>query len=261
MIDFERLEAEAAACASRFKDAKPFPHIVLDGFLHAAGAMRLVQAIPDPSSGSIRRSRDYVFAKNKFEKSHFKDISPDFARLYADLTSARFAEFLSTVTGEEVFLDVDFHGGGLHQGGVGSFLDMHVDFNFHPLHDSWFRNLNVLIYLNPDWKPEYGGQLKLRHKQTGEHCEVDPIMNRCVIMLTRDYTLHGYDPISFPQGQYRRSLAAYAYSLHHGDRPMKRSTTWYPERGGPMKAAVGRLWPKLVRIKNAILGSSTEKNR
>jgi hypothetical protein len=264
MIDFEKWEQQKDALAQSFATAKPFEMVILDGLCDQQKLSQMYDQIPDPSEGGIGKSRDYMFAKNKYEKSSFKDISPLFQELYDDLTSERFANLLKTIVAQDVFLDPAFHGGGIHQGGPGSFLDMHVDFNFHPINRTWFRNLNVLLYLNRDWKPEHKGELKLRHRDHPDDpvTEVAPLFNRCVIMFTRDYTIHGYDAINFPEGKYRRSIAAYAYSLKDPKEVGKeRTTVWYPDQGGATKKTIGKHWPTLVRIKNALFGSATAKNK
>jgi Rps23 Pro-64 3,4-dihydroxylase Tpa1-like proline 4-hydroxylase len=263
MLRLDTLEARAPELARQFATAQPVEHVVIDGFCDADALTQLCDEIPDPIATQIHKSRDYMFARNKFEKSGFKDISPRFAALYEELTGPRFQAVLHTITGQQVFVDPDFHGGGIHQGGEGSYLDMHVDFNTHPGHKDWFRNLNILLYLNPGWQPAYKGQLKLRHRDWPETTvEVEPLFNRCVIMFTRDYTLHGYDAINFPAGQFRRSIAGYAYSpLGDAAVPAHRTTVWYPDNAGAAKTAVGRLWPKIVRLKTALLGSATAKNK
>ncbi len=261
MINFSYLESHADELARSFKQGGIFEYVVIDGFCEEGPVTTLLGSFPDPLTEKIKKSRDYMFAKNKFEKSSFRDYGPEFEKLYTDLTSPRFRDLLHRITGENVFVDPDFHGGGLHQGGEGSFLDMHTDFNYHPVHNTWFRNLNILLYLNKDWKPDYGGQLKLQNKHSGETALIDPIFNRCVIMFTRDYTLHGYDRINFPKGMYRRSLAAYAYTEVEAPAREARSTTWYPAAGGSIKQFIGRHWPKLVRVKNRFLGSGTQANR
>jgi hypothetical protein len=263
MINFEQIESRVSELGTQFLSARPYEHIVIDNFCDTAALERLLVAMPDPADGKINLSRDYMFAKNKYEKSAIKELSPEFTALYEDLMSDRFQAFLRKVTGQQVFVDPDFHGGGVHQGGEGSYLDMHVDFNSHPLHRDWFRNLNILIYLNKDWQADYKGQLKLRHKDDPDSTKlVEPLMNRCVIMFTRDYTVHGYDAINFPANTYRRSIAAYAYSMmeeeSHQDH---RTTVWFPEQGSATKKAIGRHWPTLVKIKNALFGSSTAKNK
>jgi len=260
MINFDKIDKDIERLKDLFGKDGIFEYVVIDDFCDADKLLELVKQIPDPNIDGVNKSRDYMFAKNKFEKSKYSQYGELFSELHKDLVSDRFKEQLKIITGEDVFVDEEFHGGGLHQGGAGSYLNMHADFNFHPVHNDWFRNLNILLYLNHGWKKEYGGQLKLKHKTTGERAEVEPLFNRCVIMFTRDYTLHGYDPISFPDGHYRRSLAAYAYSKK--DSPDNvRSTTWYPEDGGVIKKMLGKNWPKLVKVKNKLFGSSTTKNK
>jgi hypothetical protein len=258
VIDFDGIDTKAEYYKTQFMSGI-FGFVVIDDFCDNNLLQELVAELPDPKHTGIKKSRDYVFAKNKFEKSGFWGFGPNSNLLYQDMLSDRFAKILESITGEHVFVDPAFHGGGAHQGGSGSYLDMHADFNYHPNNPLWFRNLNILIYLNKDWKPEYGGQLKLENKNTNEATEVDPVFNRCVIMHTRDYTLHGYDPISFPEGRYRQSIAAYAYST--GEEGKYRSTTWYPKTTNFFKKSIGRHWPILVKLKTKILGSNTEKNK
>jgi hypothetical protein len=261
MILFDRLEQRLDELGAAFRQAQPFPHVIVDGFADAERLAAAVAAIPDPALAGIRKSRDYVFARNKFEKSNFRELSPEFAELYGELGGERFRAILRRISGEDVFVDPEYFGGGIHQGGAGSFLDLHADFNFHPLHADWFRNLNILLYLNAGWQREHAGELRLRHRDTGAEHRVEPLFNRCVVMLTRAHTLHGYDPIRFPAGSYRRSLAAYGYSLATDRSGRPRSTTWYPDHGGIVKRWVGRAWPTLVKLKNLLFGSATAKNR
>ncbi|MEL6580021.1 MAG: 2OG-Fe(II) oxygenase [Cyanobacteria bacterium J06621_12] len=260
MINFIEIEKNISQLTQAFKSAAPFSYIVIDNFAQEDRLLKILDTFPLPGADNLNKSRDYIFAKNKYEKANFKAVSPECQEIYQDFVSERFQKIISQITNQDVFIDREFHGGGIHQGGEGSFLDMHVDFNYHPLHHNWFRNLNILLYLNPGWKPEYGGQLKLKHTQTGEHTEIEPLFNRCVIMHTRDYTLHGYDPISFPQGKFRRSIATYAYNIDPNPQN-QRSTLWIPETASPLKKILGQYWPDLVKVKSAVFGSATAKNK
>jgi hypothetical protein len=261
VINFERFEAKQDRLRDEFSENFPFPYLAIDELCDPWRLGQLVDKIPDPVAANIEHSRDYVFARNKYEKSRFREIDAVFEEICQDLLSIRFQAFLQFVTGEKVFVDPGFHGGGLHQGGPGSFLDMHADFNYHPLQKTWYRNLNILLYLNRNWRKSFGGELKLRHRDgDGRTALVEPLFNRCVIMPTRDYTLHGYDEIHFPVGTYRRSLAAYAYTLTDIPEAQKaRSTVWYPEHSGLAKRVLGKHWPMLVRIKGSLLGSGTAR--
>lgn len=260
MIRFERIEAEQGELARAFAEARPFSFVVIDDFCEPEALGRLIEQIPNPDEGGISKSRDYVFAKNKFEKSNFREVGPLFEEIYSDLVSERFQKVLQTIVAAPVWVDPAFHGGGIHQGGEGSFLDMHADFSHHPLHADWERDLNILLYLNPDWRPEHRGQLELRHKESGEATQVEPLFNRCVIMHTRAHTLHGYGRINFPKGAFRRSIATYAYKPAL-ERSKGRSTVWFPEEGGAWKKAMGQSWPALVAIKTKLFGSGTSRNQ
>ncbi len=260
MINFVAIENKLEQLAQDFATASPFSYVAIDNFADENKLYKILDTFPVPGTENLNKSRDYIFAKNKYEKANFKEVSTECNQIYQDFISERFQQIICKITNQDVFIDREFHGGGIHQGGEGSFLDMHVDFNYHPLHRNWFRNLNILLYLNPDWKQEYGGQLKLKHTQTGEYTEIEPLFNRCVIMFTRDYTLHGYDRISFPQGKFRRSIATYAYNLDSNPQD-SRSTLWIPENTSPLKKMIGQHWPNLVKAKSLIFGSATAKNK
>ena len=262
IINYSYLENNIEILKSSFINSKPFEHVVIDRFCNDILLTEALQFIPDANRKGVNKSRDFIFAKNKFEKSSFNELTPIFQVLKDEMLSDRFRLILQRITGEDVFIDPDFYGGGLHQGGKGSYLNMHVDFNYHPNHKSWFRNINILLYLNKDWKEEYGGQLKLLDGRTKKEQVylVEPLFNRAVIMLTRDYTMHGYAPINFPDGQYRRSIAAYGYTKELSEGEV-RTTVWYPENGGLFKRMLGRNMPKLVKIKTVFFGSGTSKNK
>jgi len=262
MILFEELEKNVVKSKDEFLNNSPFEHIVIDNFCDAEKLNKALSDIPDANLAGHNKSNDYMFAKNKFEKSNFGSLSPEFTVLKNELLSSRFSNWISSITGQEIFIDPAFHGGGLHQGGKGSFLDMHADFNYHPMNLSWFRNVNILIYLNKDWRPEYAGQLKLRDGRIskGQSVLIEPIFNRAVIMFTREHTLHGYDSINFPSGAYRSSIAAYGYT-EVGERGVLRTTRWVPESSGPLKKFLGRHMPSLVSMKSRVFGSGTGKNK
>jgi Rps23 Pro-64 3,4-dihydroxylase Tpa1-like proline 4-hydroxylase len=69
--------------------------------------------------------------------------------------------------------------------------------------------LNVLLYLNPDWKEEHGGDLQM-WDINGCHKRVYPEANTMVVMTTDDRSLHGHpDPLG---GGQRDSIALYYYT-------------------------------------------------
>ena len=59
---------------------------------------------------------------------------------------------------------------GIHEIKKGGFLKIHADFNFHPKL-KLSRRINMLIYLNKEWKEDYGGHLELWDRKM-ENCKV-----------------------------------------------------------------------------------------
>lgn len=245
-----------------FHDAHPFPLVVLDNVLPYDVAKQLQDEISKQQD--FTRSNDYIFARNKFESPRIEEFGVAGCALRNLLLSREMASALSRMYGRPLFIDPDFVGGGLHRGGEASFLDMHVDFNLHPREKRWIRELNILLYLNKDWRPEYGGSLELRNSKTGVTAAIEPLFNRMVIMLTKDHTYHGYKTIRFPAGSFRTSIAAYAYSMagEHDDlTKLRTTTTWAPNDGNRLKALVARVTPGLVSFKQALFGSATARKR
>jgi Rps23 Pro-64 3,4-dihydroxylase Tpa1-like proline 4-hydroxylase len=130
------------------------------------------------------------------------------------LNSMTFLEFLSGVTGvENLISDPSFDGGGLHQIVRGGKLGIHADFNKHGRF-GLDRRLNLLLYLNKDWREEYGGYLELWDRSmTRCEAKILPVFNRMMIFGTTDFTYHGHpEPLQCPEGMTRKSLALYYFT-------------------------------------------------
>ena len=111
--------------------------------------------------------------------------------------------------------DHSLEGGGLHQSKRGGFLNIHADFTIHPHKTNWQRRVNVLLYLNEDWKDEYGGFLELwsRDMKRMEQ-SISPIFNRCVIFNTDKDSFHGLpEPIKCPEEMTRKSSSVYEVEM------------------------------------------------
>ena len=258
MINFNFLEANKNHLKNEYYSAKPFPHLVIPNICDKQKLEILYNEIPELEN----KSRDYIFAGNKFEKSNYQILGPLFEELQNDLRSDRMNDFLSFLTNKKTFVDPKNHGGGLHQGKKNSFLDMHLDYNYHPINQNWWREMNLLLYLNKDWKKSYGGQLKLKDLRTNEEAELDVPFNTLIIQQCSDYSLHGYDFTNFPDGVFRTSIATYAFTEHIRQLYKPRTTDWIPEKEGDgvLKKIIGRKFHHLVKIKNSLLGSGTAKN-
>ena len=144
--------------------------------------------------------------------------------------------------------DPHLEGGGLHQIVPGGHLGVHVDFNRHP-RTGLERRLNVLMYLNRDWKEEYGGALELwRAEPRRREQRILPLWGRLVVFSTTDRSYHGHpEPLACPEGMTRKSVALYYYSLapeaQNGRGSGSHNTLFMPLPGEPREAGGARDHP------------------
>jgi len=204
-------EVESSASIS-YRTAKPFAHVVFDNFFDPALLELVLAEFPKPNEITWQRfDREEEIKLASASESSF---GPTTRLLLYHLNSITFLEFLSTVTGiGNLIPDPCFDGGGLHQIVRGGKLAVHADFNKHPRY-GLDRRLNLLLYLNKDWREEYGGHLELWNRDMSR-CEAKilPVFNRLMIFGTTDFTYHGHpDPLQCPEGMTRKSLALYYFS-------------------------------------------------
>jgi len=222
LIDYDKLTAASDQLAEQFRNAQPYPHIVLDDFLPADYVAHLNANFPDISAKKKRGSKHIpVILDDGSEAQLGKEwLSSErlvpliYRRLYWELNANPFVGILEKITGiEGILVDPHMQGGGVHRTGTGGYLKIHADFNKHPRY-GLDRRLNLLIYLNKDWLPEYGGDLELWSKDM-QHCvqKIPPVAGRCVIFATNSTSYHGHPhPMSCPADRTRDSIALYYYS-------------------------------------------------
>lgn len=211
-LPLARMKEVANSAHAAYIDAKPFPHVVFDNFFNPELIDLVLAEFPKPNA--IRWQSFDNAAEIKLASAAEASFGPATRLLMYHLNSITFLEFLSQVTGiSNLISDPGFEGGGLHQIVRGGKLGVHADFNKHRAYNL-DRRLNLLLYLNNDWREEYGGHLELWDRQM-EKCQakVLPIFNRVMIFGTTDFTYHGHpDPLQCPEGMTRKSLALYYFS-------------------------------------------------
>jgi 2OG-Fe(II) oxygenase superfamily len=193
--------------------ADPFPHIVIDNFLPEALIDKIYNNFPKE-----KLKHDVVFDMG-YAGLHKRQVMPidcnGFVRnAFSFFNSVSIIQFLESLTTIPALIsDPHYMGGGFHETSKGGKLGIHADFRINDkLHLN--RRLNMIIYLNKDWKDEYGGHLELWDKEMKHKVHsIAPIYNRCVIFNTDADSFHGHpDPLTTPDGVTRRSIALYYYT-------------------------------------------------
>ena len=231
-LPLQRMSEISDADQLAYLNAAPFPHAFFDDFFDPSLLDVVLTEFPKP--GAIKWQTFDNEKEIKLASSAESTFGPATRLLLYHLNSITFLEFLSKLTGiENLIPDPCFAGGGLHQSPRGGKLGIHADFNKHGRY-GFDRRINVLLYLNKDWKEEYGGSLELWSRDmTKCEAKVLPIFNRMALFSTTSTSYHGLpDPLLCPEGMMRKSLALYYYT---NGRPSEEASdshsTLFRERG------------------------------
>lgn len=209
-INFDRFEKAAKS----FKGADPFDHCVIDGFFSDEMALALEKEFPnmdDPLWRGYHSPLEDKKVCNDWEK--FKPLT---YQVFNYLISREFINAVERLLGiSPLYADPGLSGGGWHAHGRGGKNNVHLDYSIHPKLELE-RRVNLLVYMNSKWVPDWGGVLSLWDQKEGERKpgnlikEVVPQFNRAVLFDTTQDSWHGLPkPIVCPEGESRRSMAVY----------------------------------------------------
>jgi hypothetical protein len=213
----------------KFSTALPVPLVVLDDFLDNDLARSMYEEslhIPDNKWRDFTRKGSYMKECNDLM------VCPQAANFVNQIHSAEGMKWLSAVSGIPGLIpDPYLTGAGYARSFNGDSLKVHTDFNWNDrlrLH----RELSLIVYLTPDWNPEYGGALDFYDFEKKDIVKsVDSVFNRCILWKYHKKGFHGYDnPINCPEDVSRSNIRLFFYSSSSEydplDRP-HRSLYWY----------------------------------
>lgn len=216
--------------ASEYSSREPYPYGSFDDFLPEEVLRRVIEEVQQLPEAEAEFDRP----QEKLKSSYSPERLPPYTRnLFYALNARPFLTFLEQLTSIPGLIpDPYFIGGGLHVTRNGGHLDIHADFNHHGKLNLE-RRLNVLIYLNRDWKPEWGGEFEVWSTDMAEKVKsFTPIFNRMVCFNTRSDTWHGNpEPVNNPNGEPRMSLALYYYTATWSELRKSHSTLFKPRPG------------------------------
>ena len=254
---YKDLASVAQQYANQYQTADPFPNIYFQDFFEPVVLDAILEEFPDlEKKGDFKYNTPNEIKLASKGERRFGPVTKAFTHF---LNSEPFLEFLQVLTGiEEVLMpDPYFEGGGFHQTKPGGFLKIHADFNKHRK-TGLDRRLNVLVYLNKEWKDEYGGHFELWNRDmTKCVSKVPPLFNTMALFTTSDYSYHGLpNPLTCPPDRSRKSLALYYYSngrpAHEINTGLEDHTTLFRERKGEAVDAKMKAFNKKAAVKDFV---------
>lgn len=207
IFDIDKFRDSAENSSEGYASAKPFAHIVLDGMLRS-DAKSLLASFPEPDWPHWQSLGD-TYQLKKLSCNDITSIPAPLAQIIAEMSSPAYLRALEKITGvSRLIPDPYLTGGGLHMSGPGGVLAPHTDFHIYGALEL-YRRINVILYLNEDWKESFGGCLELGLGDD-KHV-VEPVYGRCVVFTTDDKSVHGF-PKPVIGDRWRKSIALYYYT-------------------------------------------------
>jgi Rps23 Pro-64 3,4-dihydroxylase Tpa1-like proline 4-hydroxylase len=223
--------------AKQYHSASPYPHIVIDNFLWENVLESCLKEMinyndycshGDTSSSKVQTNKFYFpSGDNDYTLEQMKENAPYVHSTLCYLQSKPALSFLSSLTGIENLQGDDiFLGAGAHKVTNGGKLAIHTDFNQN-WNTNLYRRINLLLYMNKNWKEEYGGELELWNTDLSSCAKkIMPIFNRVVIFTTFNKSYHGHPtPMILPEDVARYSMALYYYTK---EPPVNENVEWRP---------------------------------
>jgi hypothetical protein len=254
-FDLDRLSEPAISeLTSRYRAAAPFPHVVLDDFVRVSPS-EMAETFPGPEwEHWTDRSSDFQPSKSSCRT--IEDMPPLLRAMVHELGEPPFLRALSVLTGYPNLLPDPFlHGGGLQWWAKGGAQIAHTDFPFHPT-VPLCRRVNVLVYLNPDWKEGDGGELAFyKIGEESPTVAISPKFGTAVIFDTNQWSVHSVLPISDSAAP-RRTIGVYYYTVERNDMTTgDRWPKWYEH--GRLSGATSLDKARIVGTRTALSASRT----
>ena len=200
---------------SDFINAEPFENIIIPNFLNEEYAEILhnqfnTDNLEDPNIWHKYNNPIEI----KYANDNIDKMEKETSDLFYILSTSKITELFSKISNiNNLEFDPYLHGAGLHVHPINGRLNIHLDYEKHPISGKE-RRLNLILYLSKEWNINWNGETQLWDKNM-EKCVVKSpvIFNTAIIFKTNDISWHGLpQKITCPENVYRKSFAYYYVS-------------------------------------------------
>jgi len=203
-----RLNEEKELLKKAFQNSQnPFGYFFLDNLLPEKLANALFNSFPDIS---IMNKRNNI-RENKYYLAQMDKVDEIIEETIFAFHDQKIIKIIEDICGlSNVHADTELYAGGISTMNKNQFLNPHLDNSHDKSREKW-RILNLLYYITPNWKIEYGGNLELwKDGLKKEPTTIHSKFNRLVIMTTNKYSWHSVSRIR--QARRRCCISNYYFS-------------------------------------------------
>jgi Rps23 Pro-64 3,4-dihydroxylase Tpa1-like proline 4-hydroxylase len=194
MADFvlERIEREQVRVAAEFRQPGRIPSFVLEDTLPPEYARAIYDAFPSPDRLVLKKTLGQL----KYVGYQVDAYDPILEEAIYAFQDARLIRAIGSITGlNELLPDPNLYAGGISLMTPGQYLNPHLD-NSHDKDRANYRVLNLLYYVTPDWRDDFGGHLELWDGGLGKPQRViHSRFNRLVVMQTDERSWHSVSQV------------------------------------------------------------------
>ena len=195
-----------------FSSSYPFGHVVINDFLNKDLAETAFSKFPSNYDDWHKYNNPLEV---KYALDDFNMMDESIQSIFKTLSSQQAIDIFSKITNiPNLEHDPYLHGGGLHAHPRNGRLNIHLDYEKHPILTDKERRLNIILFMTKDWREEWNGDNQLWDESLTEPAVKTPVQfNTAILFQTNNISWHGLpDKIKCPEGVFRKSLAYYYIS-------------------------------------------------
>lgn len=218
-IIFKNLDSNKELLKKQFlKSSSEIGFFYLDDLLPKELALEIHQNFPDLKE-TIQRKSLRELKYTAFQMDKYDSLLEEVIYAFQDDSIVNLVADICNV--KAIFADENLYAGGLSLMAKDNFLNPHLD-NSHDKDRNRWRVLNLLYYVTPDWKLEYGGNLEVWPKGVKEsQITIESKFNRLVVMATHQKSWHSVSKVEV--NNVRCCVSNYYFSL----KPLLPSDTFH----------------------------------
>ena len=212
-----------------FVNSGSVKYVVINNFLSEEWANKLHDEFPLPETSDDPWKKFDDPVENRYTLWNHEGVS-SVVDIVKVAHSQKFIKIIEEITGfKNILIDPSYkHATGLTAMPRDGKLSIHIDVNIN-MQSGTQRRCNLLIYLNKEWKDEYGGALQVGDSPSTCKDILAPAWNTAVILENSPISYHGIPyRLKCPDGEFRKNLAIYYSSMPTENAEIRYRAAWFP---------------------------------
>lgn len=166
-------------------------HFVVDNLLPMEIAKKIYAEFPQQNKMRLLN----ISGELKLKYSQLKDTSSLLQDFHYAIQSQRVISIIEEITEIRNQLpDTSRLAGGVSRLLKGHFINPHIDHS-HDIDKKYYRVVNMLYYVSPEWKIENGGNFELWDTAIEKKLVIPSFFNRLLVMATNRTSWHSVNPV------------------------------------------------------------------